>query len=176
MLTPNGLDGSGIDFLQGQEVFSSPKSSRPTLGPTKFLIQWLEWLFPGGKRAEAWSWLLSFVDVGKYSFVNRTIKSWNQLSAGLLASFSCKINTFRKRVKNVVTSKGIQEGLSVNRWSDVKCSDVEWTDVIYVKWFCFEVKWSEVKWSEVKWSEVKWSEVKWVTVKFLGIKVPCTLR
>jgi hypothetical protein len=32
---------------------------------------------------------------------------------------------------------------------------VEWTDVIYVKWFCFEVK--------------------WVTVKFLGTKVPCTL-
>ena len=43
----------------------------------------------------------------------------------------------------------------------VKCSDVEWTDKICVKW--------------VKWSEVKWSEVKWVTVKFLGTKVPCTL-
>ena len=25
-------------------------------------------------------------DVGKYSFVNRTIKTWNQLPAGLLAS------------------------------------------------------------------------------------------
>jgi len=47
-------------------------------------------------------------DVGKYSFVNRTIKSWNQLPAGLLASFPCKLNTFRKKVKNVVTSKGIQ--------------------------------------------------------------------
>jgi len=47
-------------------------------------------------------------DVGKYSFVNRTIKSWNQLPAGLLASFPCKPNTFRKRTKNVVTSKGIQ--------------------------------------------------------------------
>jgi hypothetical protein len=31
--------------------------------------------------------------------------------------------------------------LSVNNWSDVKCSDVEWSDVIYVKR-------SEVKWSE----------------------------
>jgi hypothetical protein len=40
-------------------------------------------------------------------------------------------------------------------WSGVQCSDVEWTDVIYVKWFCFEVK--------------------WVTVKFLGAKVPSTL-
>ena len=50
-------------------------------------------------------------DVGKYSFVKRTIRSWNQLSAGLLASFPCKLNTFRKRVKNVVTSKGIQVGV-----------------------------------------------------------------
>ena len=40
-----------------------------------------------------------------------TIKSWNQLPAGLLASFLCKLNTFRKRVKNVVTSKGIQVGI-----------------------------------------------------------------
>jgi len=50
-------------------------------------------------------------DVGKYSFVNRTIKSWNKLPAGFLASFPCKINTPRKRVKNVVTSKGIQVGI-----------------------------------------------------------------
>jgi len=50
-------------------------------------------------------------DVGKYSFLNRTIKSWNQLPASLLASFPCKLNTFRKRVKNVVTSKGIQVGI-----------------------------------------------------------------
>jgi hypothetical protein len=50
-------------------------------------------------------------DVGKYSFVNRTIKSLNQLPASLLASFPCKLNTFRKRVKNVVTRKGIQVGV-----------------------------------------------------------------
>ena len=42
------------------------------------------------------------------SFVNRTIRSWNQLPAGLLVSFACKLNRFRKRLKNVVTSKGIQ--------------------------------------------------------------------
>jgi hypothetical protein len=53
-------------------------------------------------------------DVGKYSFVNRAIKGWNQLPANLLASFPCKINTFRKRVKNVVTSKGIQVGIECN--------------------------------------------------------------
>jgi hypothetical protein len=46
-------------------------------------------------------------DVGKYSFVNRTFGSKNQLLAGLLEPFPCKLNTFRKRVKNVVTSKGI---------------------------------------------------------------------
>ena len=50
-------------------------------------------------------------DVCKYSFVNRTIKSWNQLPAGLLTSFPCKLNTFRKRVKNVVTSPGIELGI-----------------------------------------------------------------
>jgi len=49
-------------------------------------------------------------NVDKYSFINRTIKSWNQSPASLLASFRCKLNTFRKRVKNVVTSKGIQVG------------------------------------------------------------------
>ena len=47
-------------------------------------------------------------DVCKYSFVNKTIQSWNQLPASLLASFPCELNRFRKRVKNVVTSKGIQ--------------------------------------------------------------------
>jgi hypothetical protein len=40
-------------------------------------------------------------DIGKYSFVNLTIRSWNQLSVGLLASFSCKLNAFKKRVKNI---------------------------------------------------------------------------
>jgi len=39
------------------------------------------------------------------------LKSWNQLPAVLLASFPCKINTFRKRVKNVVTGKGIEVGI-----------------------------------------------------------------
>jgi hypothetical protein len=33
------------------------------------------------------------------------------LHASLLTSFPCKINTFRKRVKNVVTNKGIQVGI-----------------------------------------------------------------
>jgi hypothetical protein len=50
-------------------------------------------------------------DVGKCSFVNRTIKTWNQLPAGLLASFVSKLNAFRKRFKNLVISKGIQMGI-----------------------------------------------------------------
>jgi hypothetical protein len=49
-------------------------------------------------------------NVGKDSFVNRIIKNWNTLPAGLLASFPCKLNTFRKRVKNVVRRKKIQVG------------------------------------------------------------------
>jgi hypothetical protein len=40
-----------------------------------------------------------------------TIKSRNQLSAGLVAYFPCKVNTFRKRAKNVVTGKGIGVGI-----------------------------------------------------------------
>jgi len=50
-------------------------------------------------------------DVGKYPFVNKTTKSWNKLPAGLLASFPCKLNTFRKRVKNAATSKGTEVGI-----------------------------------------------------------------
>jgi hypothetical protein len=42
-------------------------------------------------------------------------------------------------------------GLSVlvHKWSGVKRSDVEWTDVIFVKWFCIEIMWGEVRYSEV---------------------------
>jgi hypothetical protein len=53
-------------------------------------------------------------DIGKYLFVNRTIINWNRLPADLLASFPCKLNTFRKRVKKVVTNKWIRWGLNVN--------------------------------------------------------------
>jgi len=49
-------------------------------------------------------------DVGTYSFILRTVNSWNQLPASLLASLPFKLNTFRKRVKNVVTGRGIEVG------------------------------------------------------------------
>jgi len=69
-------------------------------------------------------------------------------------------------------ARELKWGLSVNKWRDVKCSDVGWTDVIYVKLLCIEVKWSDVKCSDVEWtdviyvkwfflSEMKWSELRW---------------
>jgi hypothetical protein len=48
--------------------------------------------------------------IGKYSFINRAIKDWNNLPAGILASFSCNINTFRMRVREAVTSKEALNG------------------------------------------------------------------
>jgi hypothetical protein len=42
-------------------------------------------------------------------------------NAGSLASFPCKLNTFTKRVKNVVTGKGIQVG--------IECKYVKWCEV-----------------------------------------------
>jgi len=44
-------------------------------------------------------------DIGKYSFVNRTIKLWNQLPAEALATYACKSHIFRKKVKNVIVSE-----------------------------------------------------------------------
>ena len=58
-------------------------------------------------------------DVGKYSFVNGTVKSWNQLPAGLLASFPSNLYSEQaaglttqkfwlipRKVKNFLSSKG----------------------------------------------------------------------
>ena len=41
-------------------------------------------------------------DIGKYSFVNRTIKHWNQLPAEVLGNLPCKQITFKKRVRKVI--------------------------------------------------------------------------
>jgi len=37
-------------------------------------------------------------DIGKYSFINRTIKNWNQLAAEAFGTFPCKPKIFRNRV------------------------------------------------------------------------------
>ena len=51
-------------------------------------------------------------DVGNHSYVNRNIKSWNQITCRLTSVFlPYKLNKFRKRVKNVVTGKGIVVGI-----------------------------------------------------------------
>jgi hypothetical protein len=36
---------------------------------------------------------------------NRTTKDWNRLPADVLASFPCKLNTFRKRLREAVTTR-----------------------------------------------------------------------
>jgi hypothetical protein len=41
-------------------------------------------------------------DIGKYSFVNRTIQLWNQLPADTLGTLSCKSSNFRKRVSKLI--------------------------------------------------------------------------
>ena len=41
-------------------------------------------------------------DIGKYSFVNRTIQDWNQLPAEVLRTLPCKLNTLKKRVRKAI--------------------------------------------------------------------------
>jgi len=41
-------------------------------------------------------------DIGKYSFVNRTIEDWNQLPAEVLGTLPCKQNTLKKRVRKAI--------------------------------------------------------------------------
>jgi hypothetical protein len=42
------------------------------------------------------------MDIGKYSFVARTIRLWNLLPAEILGTFSCKTSAFRKSVRKVI--------------------------------------------------------------------------
>jgi hypothetical protein len=99
-------------------------------------------------RHQIVAWLFST------SFVNRTIKSWNQSPAALLASFPCKLNTRRKSVNNTATSKGIQVEFECKYVSGVECSDVECSDVE-----CSDVERSDVECSDVEWTDVTY--VKW---------------
>jgi hypothetical protein len=43
------------------------------------------------------------MDVGKYSFVNRTNQHWNQLPAKVLEILPCKQISFKKRVRKAIT-------------------------------------------------------------------------
>jgi hypothetical protein len=41
-------------------------------------------------------------DIGKYSFLNRTIKIWNKLPAEALGTFPCKPKIVRNRVRKAI--------------------------------------------------------------------------
>jgi hypothetical protein len=60
-------------------------------------------------------------DIGKYSFVNKTIQVWNQLPADVLGTLSCKPSTFRKRIMKVIN----KAKLKGDQRSEVKCSEVK---------------------------------------------------
>jgi hypothetical protein len=49
-------------------------------------------------------------DTGNYSFVNRTIKNWNQLTAEALGTSPCKPKVYRNRVrKEIVNGAKLKE-------------------------------------------------------------------
>jgi hypothetical protein len=49
-------------------------------------------------------------DIGKYSFVNRTIQLWNQLPADTLGTLSYKSRNFRKMVRKVINKAKLRCG------------------------------------------------------------------
>jgi hypothetical protein len=42
------------------------------------------------------------MDIGKFSFVNRTTQLWNRLPADTLGTVACRPNAFRKRMNGVI--------------------------------------------------------------------------
>jgi len=47
-------------------------------------------------------------EIGKYSFVNRTIQLWNKLPMNALGTFPSKPSNFKERVRKVISEvKGI---------------------------------------------------------------------
>jgi hypothetical protein len=84
--------------------------------------------------------------IGKYCFVNRTIKLWNRLPAEALATFPCKPHIFRKGVRKVITSQEkwrVFEGWwrNVRKWRIVKNGERSavnwwpWAKCVYYHWF-----------------------------------------
>jgi hypothetical protein len=49
-------------------------------------------------------------DIGKHSFVNRTIQVWYKLPADVLGSLSCKPSNFRKWVRKVINEAKLRGG------------------------------------------------------------------
>jgi len=46
------------------------------------------------------------MDIGKYSFANRTFQNWNQLPAEVLGTLPCKLSTLKKRVRKTIIEVG----------------------------------------------------------------------
>ena len=74
------------------------------------------------------------MDIGKYSFLNRTIKNWNQLPAGALGTFTCKTTILEREESNYklgeVKELEVWWKSSKNAVNKVNCSDVRWTGVV----------------------------------------------
>ena len=68
-------------------------------------------------------------DIGKYSFVNRTIKNWNQLPAEALGTFPCKPKNFRERKETINGVKRKELKCSENHLK-VNLSEVRWRVVL----------------------------------------------
>jgi hypothetical protein len=99
-------------------------------------------------------------NIGKYSFVNRTIRHGNWLPAEILETLPCKPSAFWKRIRRVINVVNWREKewvvnylKSVVNWSKVKWSSAVKGVKSGVPWRVFMV--GEVKWGEVQWSEVK---------------------
>ena len=129
---------------------------------------------PGNNPIAVNKYIISYqrTDIGKYSFVNKTIQLWNRLLAEILGALPCKPNTFRKRVRKVINVVNWKKCLLKLSKSVVKWSKMKWSEVNEVKlsegyYSVGEgvvnrgVPWRVLMGGEVKWSEVKWSEVKW---------------
>ena len=52
------------------------------------------------------------MDIGKYSFVNRTIQDWNQLPVEVLGTLPCKSKTLKKRVRKAIIEMGLKKKVS----------------------------------------------------------------
>jgi len=50
--------------------------------------------------------LITFHNIGKYSFVNRSITDWNQLPEGAIGTSHGKTRIFKTRVRKVQNSGG----------------------------------------------------------------------
>jgi hypothetical protein len=72
-------------------------------------------------------------EIGKYSFVNRTIQLCNKLSMNALGTFPSKPSTFRKRVRKVMSEVKWRE-FEVRRKSSISWKR-GWIVICEVKWF-----------------------------------------